>query len=87
MCNVFVCAAESMEFSLDADSPINTPVLPCTPDFYLSHCHQVKYFSLPGQLNKFAVTYSVMFYPLPFEKYLPSVLHQLFGFNIFNIQH
>ncbi|KAG7237590.1 hypothetical protein INR49_032036 [Caranx melampygus] len=31
---------ESMEFSLDADSPINTPVLPCTPDFYLSHCHQ-----------------------------------------------
>ncbi|XP_035498117.2 caspase-2 isoform X1 [Scophthalmus maximus] len=31
---------ESMEFSLDADSPINTPVLPCTPDFYLSHCQQ-----------------------------------------------
>ncbi|XP_034730118.1 caspase-2 isoform X9 [Etheostoma cragini] len=31
---------EAMEFSLDADSPINTPVLPCTPDFYLSHCHQ-----------------------------------------------
>lgn len=32
--------AESMEFSLDADSPINSPVLPCTPDFYLSHCQQ-----------------------------------------------
>ncbi|XP_032411812.1 caspase-2 isoform X1 [Xiphophorus hellerii] len=32
--------AESMEFSLDADSPINTPVLPCGPDFYLSHCKQ-----------------------------------------------
>ncbi|XP_074509437.1 caspase-2 isoform X11 [Sebastes fasciatus] len=32
--------AESMEFSLDADSPINTPVLPCTPDFYLSHYQQ-----------------------------------------------
>ncbi|XP_044064934.1 caspase-2 isoform X5 [Siniperca chuatsi] len=32
--------AESMEFSLDADSPINTPVLPCTSDFYLSHCQQ-----------------------------------------------
>ncbi|XP_043972869.1 caspase-2 isoform X3 [Gambusia affinis] len=32
--------AESMEFSLDADSPINTPVLPCAPDFYLSHCKQ-----------------------------------------------
>ncbi|XP_010741738.2 caspase-2 isoform X5 [Larimichthys crocea] len=32
--------AESMEFSLDADSPINTPVLPCTPDFYLSRCKQ-----------------------------------------------
>ncbi|XP_038140381.1 caspase-2 isoform X2 [Cyprinodon tularosa] len=32
--------AESMEFSLDADSPINTPVLPCSPDFYLSHCQQ-----------------------------------------------
>ncbi|XP_062421635.1 caspase-2 isoform X5 [Pungitius pungitius] len=32
--------AESMEFSLDADSPINTPVLPCSPDFYLSNCHQ-----------------------------------------------
>ncbi|XP_060936715.1 caspase-2 isoform X3 [Limanda limanda] len=31
---------ESMEFSLDADSPISTPVLPCTPDFYLSHCQQ-----------------------------------------------
>ncbi|XP_035018572.1 caspase-2 isoform X1 [Hippoglossus stenolepis] len=31
---------ESMEFSLDADSPINTPVLPCTPDFYLSRCQQ-----------------------------------------------
>ncbi|XP_062421632.1 caspase-2 isoform X2 [Pungitius pungitius] len=31
---------ESMEFSLDADSPINTPVLPCSPDFYLSNCHQ-----------------------------------------------
>ncbi|KAM9352733.1 caspase-2 [Symphorus nematophorus] len=31
---------ESMEFSLDADSPINTPVLPCTPEFYLSHCQQ-----------------------------------------------
>ncbi|XP_049903376.1 caspase-2 isoform X9 [Epinephelus moara] len=32
--------AESMEYSLDADSPINSPVLPCTPDFYLSHCQQ-----------------------------------------------
>lgn len=31
---------ESMEFSLDADSPINSPVLPCAPDFYLSHCQQ-----------------------------------------------
>ncbi|XP_031600067.1 caspase-2 isoform X3 [Oreochromis aureus] len=31
---------ESMEFSLDADSPINTPVLPCTPDFYLSRSQQ-----------------------------------------------
>uniref|UniRef100_A0A3Q0RZ27 Caspase 2, apoptosis-related cysteine peptidase n=1 Tax=Amphilophus citrinellus TaxID=61819 RepID=A0A3Q0RZ27_AMPCI len=31
---------DSMEFSLDADSPINTPVLPCTPDFYLSRCQQ-----------------------------------------------
>lgn len=31
---------EPMEFSLDADSPISTPVLPCTPDFYLSHCQQ-----------------------------------------------
>ncbi|XP_018538235.1 caspase-2 isoform X4 [Lates calcarifer] len=31
---------ESMEFSLDADSPINTPVLPCTPEFYHSHCQQ-----------------------------------------------
>ncbi|XP_056301098.1 caspase-2 isoform X2 [Pseudoliparis swirei] len=32
--------AESLEFSLDTDSPINSPVLPCTPDFYLSHCQQ-----------------------------------------------
>ncbi|CAJ1062480.1 caspase-2 isoform X3 [Xyrichtys novacula] len=31
---------ESMEFSLDADSPITTPVQPCTPDFYLSHCQK-----------------------------------------------
>uniref|UniRef100_UPI003AAD04D5 caspase-2 isoform X2 n=1 Tax=Centroberyx gerrardi TaxID=166262 RepID=UPI003AAD04D5 len=31
---------ESMEMSLDADSPITTPVLPCTDDFYLSHCQQ-----------------------------------------------
>ncbi|XP_041843823.1 caspase-2 isoform X3 [Melanotaenia boesemani] len=31
---------ESMEFSLDADSPINTPVLPCAPEFYHSHCQQ-----------------------------------------------
>ncbi|XP_076010937.1 caspase-2 isoform X2 [Genypterus blacodes] len=31
---------ESMEMSLDADSPITTPVLPCTHDFYLSHCQQ-----------------------------------------------
>lgn len=29
-----------MEMSLDADSPITTPVLPCTQDFYLSHCQQ-----------------------------------------------
>ncbi|XP_056902032.1 caspase-2 isoform X1 [Takifugu flavidus] len=33
-------AHESLEVSLDADSPINTPVLPCTPDFYLSHFQQ-----------------------------------------------
>ncbi|RVE62735.1 hypothetical protein OJAV_G00161040 [Oryzias javanicus] len=31
---------ESMEFSLDADSPINTPVLACSADFYRSHCQQ-----------------------------------------------
>ncbi|KAK9513964.1 hypothetical protein VZT92_027458 [Zoarces viviparus] len=31
---------ESMEFSLDADSPINSPVLPCAPNFYLSRCQQ-----------------------------------------------
>ncbi|XP_056142754.1 caspase-2 isoform X2 [Lampris incognitus] len=31
---------DSMEMSLDADSPITTPVLPCTHDFYLSHCQQ-----------------------------------------------
>ncbi|KAG7475082.1 caspase-2 isoform X3 [Solea senegalensis] len=31
---------ESMEFSLDADSPISTPVFPCTVDFYRSHCQQ-----------------------------------------------
>ncbi|XP_028280258.1 caspase-2 isoform X2 [Parambassis ranga] len=31
---------DSMEFSLDADSPINAPVLPCTLDFYHSHCQQ-----------------------------------------------
>ncbi|XP_062321786.1 caspase-2 isoform X2 [Osmerus eperlanus] len=31
---------ESVEMCLDADSPITTPVLPCTPDFYLSHYPQ-----------------------------------------------
>lgn len=31
---------ESMELSLDADSPIKTPVLPCSHDFYLSHFQQ-----------------------------------------------
>ncbi|XP_049587638.1 caspase-2 isoform X2 [Syngnathus scovelli] len=29
---------EFMEYSLDADSPITTPVLPCTHDLYLSQC-------------------------------------------------
>lgn len=28
---------ESMEVSLDTDSPINTPVYPCSQEFYLSH--------------------------------------------------
>ncbi|XP_034074841.1 caspase-2 isoform X2 [Gymnodraco acuticeps] len=31
---------ESMELSLDADSPIKTPVLPCSQAFYLSHFQQ-----------------------------------------------
>lgn len=31
-----------MEFSLDADSPIKSPVLPCSADFYHSHCQKVK---------------------------------------------
>ncbi|KAJ3598018.1 hypothetical protein NHX12_001532 [Muraenolepis orangiensis] len=31
---------ESMETSLDTDCPITTPVLPCTRDFYLTHCKQ-----------------------------------------------
>uniref|UniRef100_A0A672FTM6 Caspase-2 n=1 Tax=Salarias fasciatus TaxID=181472 RepID=A0A672FTM6_SALFA len=31
---------KSMEFSLDADSPITTPVLACTSDFYLSRFQQ-----------------------------------------------
>lgn len=31
---------ESMEVSLDTDSPINTPVYPCSHEFYLSHCEQ-----------------------------------------------
>ncbi|XP_041758687.1 caspase-2 [Coregonus clupeaformis] len=30
----------SMEMCLDADSPITTPVLPCTQDFYRSRCLQ-----------------------------------------------
>ncbi|KAI4877333.1 hypothetical protein NFI96_017311 [Prochilodus magdalenae] len=28
---------ESMEMCLDADSPVTTAVLPCTPEFYMSH--------------------------------------------------
>ncbi|KAF5907712.1 chloride channel protein 1-like, partial [Clarias magur] len=31
---------ESMEMCLDADSPVTTAVLPCTQEFYLSHCAQ-----------------------------------------------
>ncbi|XP_072317315.1 caspase-2 isoform X2 [Eucyclogobius newberryi] len=31
---------ESMELSLDTDSPITTPVYACSHDFYLSHCQQ-----------------------------------------------
>ncbi|MCJ8728604.1 hypothetical protein PDJAM_G00006480 [Pangasius djambal] len=31
---------ESMEMCLDADSPLTTAVLPCTQEFYLSHCDQ-----------------------------------------------
>ncbi|KAM6967735.1 caspase-2 [Aplochiton taeniatus] len=31
---------ESIEMCLDADSPITTPVLPCTHNFYLSHYQQ-----------------------------------------------
>ncbi|KAI5618165.1 caspase-2 isoform X1, partial [Silurus asotus] len=31
---------ESMEMSLDADSPYTTALLPCTHEFYLSHCEQ-----------------------------------------------
>ncbi|XP_061675762.1 caspase-2 isoform X1 [Syngnathoides biaculeatus] len=31
---------ESMEYSLDADSPITTPVLPCTHELYLSQCQK-----------------------------------------------
>ncbi|XP_052345192.1 caspase-2-like [Oncorhynchus keta] len=31
---------ESMEMCLDADSPITSSVLPCTPDFYLKHSQQ-----------------------------------------------
>ncbi|KAI5106233.1 caspase-2, partial [Silurus meridionalis] len=31
---------ESMEMSLDADSPFTTALLPCTHEFYLSHCEQ-----------------------------------------------
>ncbi|XP_066540001.1 caspase-2 isoform X2 [Hoplias malabaricus] len=31
---------ESMEMCLDADSPVTTAVLPCTPEFYLSHIAQ-----------------------------------------------
>ena len=42
-CNVIlICVSESMEMCLDADSPITSSVLPCTPDFYLKHCQQVQ---------------------------------------------
>ncbi|XP_034553161.1 caspase-2 isoform X7 [Notolabrus celidotus] len=47
---------ESMEFSLDADSPINTPVLPCTPDFYLSHC--LKSYRMKSSPRGFALVIS-----------------------------
>uniref|UniRef100_A0A8C6KCA8 Caspase-2 n=1 Tax=Nothobranchius furzeri TaxID=105023 RepID=A0A8C6KCA8_NOTFU len=40
-CVCCLFAAESMEYSLYADSPIiNTPVLPCTSDFYFSRRQQ-----------------------------------------------
>ncbi|CAL8247358.1 unnamed protein product [Lota lota] len=35
-----VFVSESMETCLDTDCPITTPVLPCTQDFYLTHCEQ-----------------------------------------------
>lgn len=41
MC-VCLRVTDPMVCSLDADSPINTPVLPCTLEFYHAHYQQVK---------------------------------------------
>lgn len=54
---------ESMEVSLDTDSPINTPVYPCSHEFYLSHYGQsYKMNSSPRGLA--LVISNVMFDPL-----------------------
>lgn len=54
---------ECMEVSLDTDSPINTPVYPCTHDFYLSH-HQQSYKMTSSPRGLALVISNVAFDPL-----------------------
>nr|XP_057909163.1 caspase-2 isoform X1 [Doryrhamphus excisus]XP_057909164.1 caspase-2 isoform X1 [Doryrhamphus excisus] len=53
---------ESMEFSLASDSPITTPVLPCTHDFYLSRC-QTSYRMISSPRGLALVISNVTFNP------------------------
>ena len=66
-----------MECSLDADSPINTPVLPCTPDFYHSHSQQVNCFSLTGQQQRSSVTSNLK--PLDEEMLKPMCFKDVYN--------
>ncbi|XP_057689312.1 caspase-2 isoform X2 [Corythoichthys intestinalis] len=47
---------ESMEYSLDADSPIASPILPCTHDLYLSQC--LKSYTMTSSPRGFALVIS-----------------------------
>lgn len=74
-------AAESMEFSLDADSPINSPVRPCTPDFYLARFQQVQPLCITSQLSRSAEVFNLLqftgLFPQKFILFSLNYIHLL----------